>query len=58
MLLLVIAVALLIIAVGLLPQALAAFSAAGPWLWVPARLVLARSRWREEQSPQTKLGIL
>jgi hypothetical protein len=35
MLLLVIAVALLIIAVGLLPPALAAFSAAGPWLWVP-----------------------
>lgn len=35
MLLLVLAVAVLIIAVALLPQALAAFSAAGPWLWVP-----------------------
>jgi hypothetical protein len=35
MLLIVLAVAVLIIAVALLPQALAAFSAAGPWLWVP-----------------------
>jgi hypothetical protein len=35
MLFLVLAVAVLIIAVALLPQALAAFSAAGPWLWVP-----------------------